>query len=124
MGHPSEADLHQEALCGMSLAAGQANHRIKGVIISYSAGERYGALQLLGCTGPETQHWLQGGCAAHRHWAMPWGGRGPRDWEEVKLKDNIGTRTNGENPMGNIFMLEMGRKYIEDGQIGKHVKPP
>lgn len=61
MGHPSEAVLHQEALCGATLAAGHANHRIREVIINYLAGEGHRALQLLGCTGPETQHWLQGG---------------------------------------------------------------
>ena len=32
------ADLHQKALCGVTLAAGHANHRIREVIINYLAG--------------------------------------------------------------------------------------
>lgn len=123
MGHLSEVDLHQEALCGATLAASHANHRIREAIINYLAGEGHGALQLLGCTGPETQRGLLGGCAAHRCWAMLSVGRGPGDGGEVKLKVNTGTRTNGENPMGNIFRLEIGRKCTEDGRIGKRVKP-
>jgi len=122
MGCPSEADLHQEVLCDATLAAGQANHRIRE-IINYLAGEGHGPFQLLSCTGPETQHWLQAGSAAHRHWVMPWVGRGPRGWGEVKLKDNIGTRTNGENLKKNIFRLEMGRKCTEAEWISKYLKP-
>lgn len=97
MEHPAEADLHQEVLSGVTLAAGHTNHRIRGVIINYLAGEGHRALQLLDCTGPEPWCCLQGGCAAHRHRAMPWGGREPRDWGEVKLKDNTGSKKMGES---------------------------
>lgn len=67
MGCLSEAGLHREAPRGVTLAASQANHRIREAIVNYLAGEGCGALQLSGCAGPEAQRWLQGGSAAHRH---------------------------------------------------------
>lgn len=119
MGHLSEADLHHEAPRGVTLAASHANRMIREEIINYLAGEGCGALQLLGCAGPETQRWLQGGSAAHRHRAVLWGKRRPREKGEVKLKVHIGTRTNGKNLIRNVFRLEMGENVQR-----MDVKPP